>query len=399
MSAACRTFYPAGMQLVSGQRTDAITAPPKPAKGVAVSDSAYSTCVVRATDHANEGPQGFARNDYSRRQAFNADSSKFIVYALDGWWHMYDANTYAYVKRLSGPAGDAEPQWHPTNPDLLYYLPTNGVGMQLTELNVTSGANRVVGSFGARLKARWPSANAAWTKSEGAPSADGRYWCFMVDNASWGSVGVFTWDLQTDTIVGMRDTNGNRPDHVSMSPSGNYCVTSGDGSEGTVAWSRDFTQNKKLHHKSEHSDIALDVNGDDVYVSIDYQSGAGEVFMANLRTGARTPLFGTYLSGSTTAIHVSGKAYRRPGWALISTYGDSGSRQWLHRKIFAVKLSSTPVVYNIAHTQTTTAGYWSEPQASVNRDFTRILYTSNWNINTDQDLDAYMIDLPEGAIK
>ncbi|MCV4614074.1 hypothetical protein OFM04_29680, partial [Escherichia coli] len=107
-----------------------------------------------------------------------------------------------------------------------------------------------------------------------------------------------------------------------MSPSGNYCVVSSDGASGTVAYSRDFSQQKKVHHKSEHSDIALDENGDDVYVAIDYQSNAGDVFMVNLRTGVRTVLFPTYLSGTATALHVSGKAYNKRGWVVISTYAD-----------------------------------------------------------------------------
>ncbi|MFY0573517.1 hypothetical protein ACN28S_03360 [Cystobacter fuscus] len=76
----------------------------------------------------------------------------------------------------------------------------------------------------------------------------------MVDASDWSSVGVFTWDRDTNTVLGMYDTKGERPDHVSMSPSGNYCVVSGDGARGTVAFSRDFSQKTQLLAKSEHSD-------------------------------------------------------------------------------------------------------------------------------------------------
>ena len=41
---------------------------------------------------------------------------------------------------------------------------------------------------------------------------------------------------------------------------------------------RDFATSRKLLHKSEHSDIAIDANGDDVYVSVDYSSNAGDVW-------------------------------------------------------------------------------------------------------------------------
>jgi len=379
--------------------TDAVPSLTKPVKGVTFTDPTYKTCMVRSTDHTADGVSGFTRNDYARRQAFNSDSSKYIVYSLNGAWQLYDAKTRSRLKALSGPAGDAEPQWSSTNPDVLYYIPTNGVGMKLNELTVSTGVTRTLGDFSARLKAKWAGANAAWTKSEGSPSKDGRYWCFMVDNASWGSVGVFTWDRDTNTILGSMNTNGERPDHVSMSPSGNYCVVSGDGARGTVAYSRDFSASRKLLQKSEHSDIAIDANGDDVYVSVDYQSAKGDVFMMNLRTGERTALFSTYVSGSATALHISGKSFNKPGWVLLSTYGDYGGKQWLHKKIFAVQLKAAPKIYNLAFHHAVENGYWTEPHASVNRDFTKILFNSNWGSNSDTDIDAYMIEIPAGALK
>ncbi|RKH64693.1 hypothetical protein D7V93_07080 [Corallococcus llansteffanensis] len=400
LSPACATFYPPDFALSSARQAYPIPALAKPSKGVAVSEPTYKTCVVRATDHTADGVSGFARNDYSRRQGFNANNTKQLIYALDGAWHVYDANTRAYLKRLSGPAADAEPQWHPTNPDLLYYLPTNGVGMRLHELNVSTGASRVVGDFGARLKARWPTAMAAWTRSEGSPSADRRYWCFMVDDANWGSVGVFTWDRDTDTVLGTYDTHGERPDHVSMSPSGTSCVVSSDGALGTAAFSRDFSKKVQLHSKSEHSDLALDANGDDTYVAVDYQSNGGDVFMVNLRTGVRTTLFPTYVAGTATALHVSGKAFARPGWVLISTYADyGGAQQWLHRTLMAVQLKASPTVYTLAHHRVASNGYWSEPHASVNLDFTRVAFNSNWGSGSATDVDAYVVEIPAGALK
>ncbi|MFP2911165.1 hypothetical protein ACLESD_40270 [Pyxidicoccus sp. 3LFB2] len=404
LSPACATFYAPDFALTSTRQASPIPTLAKPAKGVAVSEPTYKTCLVRSTDHTADGTSSFARNDYSRRQAFNANSTKQLVTAYDGTWHVYDANTRARLKQLSGLAGDVEPHWHPTEPDLLYYLPTVGIGMTLHELNVSTGTSRVVGDFGARLKARWPTAMAAWTRAEGSPSADGRYWCFMVDGTHWASVGVFTWDLVTNTVLGMYDTHGDRPDHVSMSPSGNSCVVSWESAQGTAAFSRDFATKTQLLHNSQHSDLALDANGDDVYVAIDYGSNAGDVFMVNLRTGVRTVLFPTYLSGTATALHVSGKAFARPGWVVISTYSDGGgSLQWLHRKVMAVQLKANPTIYTLAHhrTKANTAelGYWTAPVASVNRHFTRVVFNSNWGSSSDLDVDSYVVEIPPGALK
>jgi hypothetical protein len=397
---ACTNFYAAGAQLVEGAVNVPWANTAKPQRGDTVREANYNTCQVRVTDHTADGLATFARNDYSRRQPFNSDSTRQIVYALDGHWHLYDARTYQHLKVLPGLAADAEPQWHAKKADMLFYLPTNGVGMKVYRLNVETGESVVVGDLASRLKARWPSANAAWTKSEGSPSADGRYWCFMVDSSSWGGLGLVTWDRFTDTILGYKDLNGQRPDHVSMSPTGNYCVSSSYGGPGVVAYSRDFTSSRKIANIGEHSDIGLDANGDDAYISVDYQARAGEVFMVNLRTGVRTNILPSYLNGTATAFHFSGKGYRKPGWFVMSSYAENGgSKQWLHRKVAVVQMTASPKIYNLADTRVYASGYWAEPQAAANRDLTKVVWTSNWDVHNETNLDVYMVQIPADSIQ
>lgn len=403
-AASCADLYSAHpLTLVSGTTAHNEGWPclDKPTKTVAMLDETYGTCRVRATNHTTDGTNTFARNDYSRRQAFNADSSKFLIYALDGSWWLYDAATYAKIKDLPQLGGDAEPQWHPTNPNILYWLPTNG-GMVVNELDISTDTNRIVGDFNVNgVKARWPTAARVWTKSEGSPSADGRYWAFMVQTAAFGTLGFITWDRQTDTILAYHDIGSDPgPDHLSMSPTGNYVVVSWD--TAVTVFNRDFTNRRILNPASpggEHSDIALDPFGNDVYVSIDYATN-GYVYMINLATLARTDLFPTYLaSGSATGMHFSGKAFNKPGWVLMSTYAEYGSKQWLYRKVLAIKLTSSPTVYHLAHTHNVDNGYWTETHASVNRDFTKILFNSNWDTGSATDVDAYMIQIPPNSIQ
>jgi hypothetical protein len=396
---ACESFYSAGSELVTGQVTVPFKNSAKPERGQAVTESAFNTCEVRVTDHRADGVPTFARNDYSRRQAFNADSTRQIVYALDGSWHLYDAVNYTHLGRLPGMAADAEPQWHANNPNVIFYLPTYGVGMKVYRHNISTGVTTTVGDLAARLKARWPGANAAWTKSEGSPSADGRYWCFLVDSANWQGLGLVTWDKMTDTILGYKDLNGNRPDHVSMSPSGDYCVSSSYGGPGVVAYSRDFSTSKQIAKIGEHSDIGLDAAGDDVYVSVDYNADRGDIFMVNIRTGVRTNLFPGYISGTSSAFHFSAKSFRKPGWFVMSSYAESGSQQWLSRKVMAVQMAANPTIYNLAHTQDNYDGYWTAPVASTNRDLTKVVWNSNWNIKSDTDVDTYMVQVMPDAIK
>ncbi|MDO4636257.1 MAG: hypothetical protein Q4B13_01755 [Lautropia sp.] len=396
---------------------------PRPPLLTSTQDPVYHSCIVRITDNTAHLDSPTLRNDYSRRQAFNADNSRFLLEASDGFWHLYDARTGHFLrilKDLAGAtdrlAGDAEPQWHPTDPNLLYFLPRDGIGMLIYQLDLKNNRVSVIADMGPQVRQYWPDANVASTKSEGSPSADGRYWCFMarsmVDNSHWPMRGVFTWDLQKKQIIGTLDQMGT-PDHVSMSPSGKYCVISHTAATGpgTRAYRRDFrapygtASNRawlQLHTTSEHSDLAFNDQRQDLYVSVDYQSNHGDVFMTNLDTGQRTPLFATYPGRTETALHISGKAYDHPGWALVSTYAEHPAedstvqglhderRQWLHRKLFAVKLTEKPEIRSIAYVNSDAFRYETEPQATVDRTFTRMLFNSTWNGSSAADQEVYL---------
>ncbi len=203
-----------------------------------------------------------------------------------------------------------------------------------------------------------------------------------------------------------------------MSASGRWFITASDTS-GTWAWSPDFKTKKLLHHKSEHSDLAFGKDKHDLYVGVDYQSNAGDVFYVDVDTCAavaasatlkvtkpcpRTVLFSMYINGATAALHISGKSFSKPGWIVMSTYATTPSRDgalpWYANKVQVVELTANPRVYPVAFTHRNEAvgGYWSEPQASVGRDLTRIAFNSNWGGNSDEDIDTYIVHFPATAI-
>lgn len=358
----------------------------RPLKGIVQRDPHFGSCLARATDHQLEPPTHFARSDYSRRQAFNADNSRFIVYASGGGWHLYDADSLGYVRRLAF-RGNAEPHWDATDPSSLFYIPNKG-GMRLLRLNVNSNSSVVVADFTGRLP--WPDVARVHTSGEGSPSADGRYWCFLAETAGSQVLGVFTYDLQAQAVIGALPL-AHRPNHVSMSPSGRYCVI-----EGTTAWDAAFTQSRVIGDGS-HGDLAIGSDGHDQFVFVN-QARDGYLTMTDLDTGARTRLLPTWIGDSATSLHVSGKAFARPGWVLVSTFNPRGTPNPLHGRVLAVELKANPTVINLAHHHVAWNGYWTEPHATVSRDFSRVLFNSNWGSASDMDVDAYLVKLADNQL-
>ena len=426
----CDTMMAATSAMLPATSAAQVQATARPSYLMPTLDSLHRSCVVRITNNRAQGDSVIQRNDYSRRQAFNADSSRFLLNNTQGFWLLYDARSGRQIEVLSNLqgtadrlAGDAEPFWHPTNPNVLYFIPTNGVGMHIYRLDLSTHTVTTVADMGAQIRRIWPDADMAYTKAEGSPSADGRYWCLMArhydDAGSQPMRGVFTWDLQENRLVGTLAMDS-APDHVSMSPSGRYCVVSHEKASGpgTRAYNRTFSTpyNEQitagylqLHENSEHSDIAFNRQLQDVYVAIGYQSNTGDVFMHNLDTDRRTTLFPTYLDRTAFSIHVSGKAYARPGWALVTTYGEYHAdamdsvlppeqRQWPHRKMFAVSLDEQPQVRTIAAIHPNVYQYEDEPHGTVNRDFTRMLFNSTWDGGSVNDMEVFMVAVPPDAL-
>jgi hypothetical protein len=123
--------------------------------------------------------------------------------------------------------------------------------------------------------------------------------------------------------------------------------------------------------------------------------------MLDLASGAVTPLWPIDFSQTAIGLHFSGRAYRRPGWALVSTYngGRPAASTWMDDQVFAVELKAGGRVVRLAHThsvydESQEQDYWAEPHVSANPDFTRVLFTSNWGRSGTGEVEMYLIELP-----
>jgi hypothetical protein len=403
-----------GLTLVTGFDTSAPTlGKPRPTLNQTFTDERYGTTITRVSDVSqitDRDKPSWVRHEYSRKQAFNADSSKVILNSSNGWMRLYQVNSdnsLTFLKTLS--IGEPqEPTWHPSDPNLIYMFNYYGEGMKIYSYDIRTDKSVVLRDFSAQVKTIFGNtASSAWTKQEGRPSDNGNIWCLQVRTASDTALGLIAYDFANNQILGHLKTT-DQPDHISTSPQGNYCVPSWPswvGDYGTRAYTTNFQSFTQLHTTSEHSDLAVTASGAEVYVYTDYE--AGDVAMKDLATGTRTslfPLYGTNNSG--TALHISGTAKNKPGYVVVSTYAcftnyGSGScdytQQWFNNKVVAVQLEANPTIFNLAHIHNGDAGYFSEPQATVNPDLTKILYTSSWESDNQTDVHDYLISLPSGT--
>lgn len=395
--------FPGNFPWVTGFDIDIpITGQARPALNERFRDDVYGTTIQRITESI--APSfGWNRHEYSRRPAFNSDSARIIMRASGGWWNLYriEGDNVLFDHQLPSPM--EEPNWHPTNPNLYRYFQRSGEELRIYEYNIVSRQSTVIADFNGRLP--WPTAKYAWTRYEGRPSRDGRIWCLMAEDESFQAVGLFSYDLLADRILGTLSLNNDDPDHISTSVNGNYCIPSSTGSSGTRAYSLDFGSYTQLTPRSQHSDTALDKNGNDVLVAMDYSTGAdsGWLKMIDMATGNSTRLLNTYeRSGAAYSQHVSGIATDVPGYIVYSGYAarlDYGQQDadygdtWGHDRLAIVELAANPTIYNVAYMHNGRGGYWSEPHATVNRDLTRIIFASSWESDSDDDVRSYMVTL------
>lgn len=388
----------------------------KPARGVSLRTQ-YGTTESRLTDHAVDRPgTTCGRNDYSRREPFNADNSLVIVYECGGPWLVYNAATHALVKQLNGPGGDSEFQWDNTNPDRFYYVDTNG-GMKLYVGSVATNAPRVVlYDMTAQAQALLGlDCTRLWTRSEGSPSDDDVRFGWVCENyntatGNFDIKGFIVFDVVTKTVLFSKVERVNKVDHVSMTHSGRYLSTSGDTE--TVYRVADGAS-CKLRDSGEHSDWVKLPNGHDALATVIFNN-TGDIVLIDadqcFADGHATPLvlrehiynnahFGTNdvsanhpngNCGNTSgrgscSFHISGRAYQKPGWVFFSNYG----RKQL--SLFAYDVTAD-AFYGIGVGMTDTAGYFTETQLAVSRDGKSVMFNDTFS-NTN-DVDDYRIDLP-----
>jgi len=384
----------------------------EPAPRAPFRDPVFGTCIVRVTDRQKDIPNSYddslgLKNEYARVQSFNADGSLLIVRSLESFWYVYDARSLALLGEL--PV-HVEPRWDATKPFLLYYTEET----KLMSYDLRAGKITEIKDFADEF----PGINlaAVWTRHEGSPSYDSRFWGLLANDSEWNPHAFLIYDMQTDDVTLREIPEGHSIDNVTISPLGSYLLASFDnycepGHLGTdsnpcgfMVYDHNLKNGRGLLRIIGHYDALLDEDGHEVIIYQDIDTDY--ISMLDLKSGNITPLLEIDFSYSEIGFHFSGRASKLPQWALVSTYngGPVVNHTWMDNSIFAVELKKGGRVVRLAHTHSVYGEnvehyYWAEPHASVNQDFTRIVFTSNWGRTGTEEVDMYMILLPENWIE
>jgi hypothetical protein len=385
---------------------------PEPDPRTPFRDPAFGTCIVRVTDRHTDilnpdDPSKGMKNEYARVQSFNADDSLLMVRSIDSFWYVYDV---ASLMPLGEVPVYVEPRWDAQNPTLLYYTDET----RLTSYDLRTGEINVIRDFAEDFPG--VDLSAVWTRYEGSPSYDTRYWGLLANDSEWDPYAFLIYDMQTDSLVIREIPRGYSIDNVTISPLGNYLLASFDeyceegqvGSDanpcGLMVYDRNLENGRSLLRIIGHYDAMLDADGKEVILYQDIDTD--HISMLDLESGAVTPLLPIDFSHTAIGFHFSGRASDLPGWGLVSTSngGYPTDQTWMDDSIFAVELKANGRVVRLAHTHSLydedmEQDYWAEPHASVNQDFTRIVFTSNWGRTGTEEVDMYMIVLPDDWVE
>jgi hypothetical protein len=394
-----------------------------PEPGAAVDDDRFGLRQMRVTQTE------MLRHEYSRHDPFNAGQTLILLlYFPDGQWRVYRTQSVPYDQppNLVRTLDMEEPRWDRNDPDLIWGLR----GFQLLTENVRSGAIATIRDFTAHtsiapLLAAEPDLYRITTKDEGESSYDRRYWVFMIQgvNEDYRARYLFTWDRQTDQVLGVYPIPADEADidWVGMSPLGTWVLIGGGFDNGgnlaglTLA-DRKLTTFHRLDWATAHADVGLDRDGSEVIVMQNTQTdyvdlipldpatqpilapggsyaGTGHIPLVRLFYDNESPF------GLNSGVHISCNA---AGYCVVSTNipPDLPEQNWLDRAIILVELNrAQPRAFYLAKVYGTTGAYWEETQASITNDGRRIVWATNWNRSVGRErVWVVELDMPAGPL-
>ncbi len=283
-------------------------------------------------------------SNYPKIQAWNADMS---LISLSFGMFILDGKDYSIYKYFS--SGLSERRWSNVDPKIAYFC----TGNQFKKINIETEEITTLHTFEGYKTTIGP-----W---EGNISADDKY--VVITNES-GSIAVEAslYDIELDSVISTKSFSSDI-DWVTITPSGNYIVLNDRDIHETRVYDLDFNYLRTVGVSSEHGDFCVDAEGNEVWVQ------TIPLAMARLSDGKYTRLLEPNIEG-----HISGRGFRNPGWAFVSTGIDDNETQ-----LFEIKLDSSGIIRHFGYARSSCTTYDNYPMGSVSPDGKRAIFNSDWD--------------------
>ncbi|HEV7285557.1 MAG TPA: hypothetical protein VGN75_11930 [Kaistia sp.] len=341
-------------------------------------DPAFGTEFTRITKPGMLGAgivcrEAYCSHRYSSAQAWNADQSLLVLSnGCDGMC-FFDGQTY---KPLFRRTRSTECEWHPEDSERMICVGGQSIFTWAPRTNREE-----------ILFVSTDHHHFQFGPYKGNPSRDGHRVAVRAMRDGGGQV-VFAFDLATrkkfpDIELSQLPGTNNA---CTISPLGLniLCLQeTADGIDQAYVFAIDGTLKQRWseHHRPGHGDMTVDSDGSEVYVGISKSDpDKYQIIKRRLSDGVVTPLM-----RYGEAQHVTLRAIRRPGWAIVSYAGDPAevSRHpgWapFSREVVALRLDGSGEVRRIVQTHNVPFDYWSETHASPSPDASQIIWSSNWD--------------------
>ncbi len=374
-----------------------------PAMGQTYVDPVFGALIKRASaaptmvNNAVGGSLLFVSTEYSTASPFNSNNRSLIL-QHGGYFGLYDGGG-TYLRDLPFAVNaSTEPRWSRADPNALYYVSGN----KLMKLTVSTGASTIIRAFTEYTAIRG--------RGESDISRDGDHFVFSADPPSGvANRHVFVYEISTNTKGKVLDTIGHSFNQLYLASNNSVAIGwIADGSArftGIELFDRNMTFERQLTHASGHMHLTQETNGDDVLIwtnSNDAQpiqncrNGIVKVRLANAQQTCLLEL------DWSLAVHITAGD---GDWAFVETYDPADppatSPPWkpFTNEILQVKLDGTETRRLLHHRSRQTGNYGYQPRASVSRDGSTLVFTSNYNLQAISGYangytDAYLVAVP-----
>jgi hypothetical protein len=370
-----------------------------PARGGSYSDPVFGTSIKRISDapntldNAGGGMLNFITNEYSTMTPFNKDNTRLIL-VHQSYYAVYDGSGN-YLRDLPFAVhASSQPRWSRSNAKLLYFINGN----TLYTVDVDSLVVSVVRAFG-----EYGSISG---HGESDICFDGNHLVLVGDSRD-----VFVYEISTNTKGTPFNIGGRAFDSVYITPSHNVTITWLQAGTTRYTGIELFNQNmafqRQVTHAGGHMDVTKDTNGSEVLV----WANAGDpwpiancengIVKVRLSDGQQTCLL--ELADWGLATHVS--ATDQSGWFFMETYAynDPPPNQWspYTNELLQVAMDGSEVRRLLHHRSRPFNGYYYQPRASVSRDGSKLVFSSNYGLQAQDGLpsdygDVYLVSVPGG---